>query len=315
MKYRRPATARVTSARMPTRIIRRFARRAGPVAPPRGPRLFVSSLRLAVFLAALASLADWRPRHPVRTAREAAIESGEPGPEWKVEPGFRHDVFTFARIQYTPGRWGWRGSGQWWIDFPDSDLNLSFRLQQLTSLRVDPDGRVLRLTDPDLFHYPWIYIVEPGELRFEEEEVSALRRYLLNGGFLMFDDFWGEDEWNNLEQQMKRVFPDRAFVELPLDHPIYSCVFPIRAKGQVPNVRTGIESQFDGVTWERWDAKEVHHRALLDDKGRILAIACHNTDNGDGWEREAWSDYYFHNFSEKIAYPLGINIIFYAMTH
>ena len=121
--------------------------------------------------------------------------------------------------------------------------------------------------------------------------------------------------WANLAAVMKKVFPDRAFTELPLTHPLYHCVFEIKVKGQVPNVRLGEESQYDGRTWERDDAREVHHRVISDDKGRIMVIATHNTDNGDGWEREGENDYYFRNFSEKIAYPLGINIIFYSMTH
>ena len=251
------------------------------------------------------------------TAREA--ESNSVGtPNWKVEEGFQKDVFTFVRIKYSTGgrysRWGaW---DRWAIDFPDSDLNLSYRLQQLTSLKVDPDTRVIEITDKELFDYPWIYIVEPGGLQFTDEEVPILRQYLLNGGFLMVDDFWGEAEWANFYQEIKRVFPEREPTELSLDHPIYHCVFDIKSKGQVPNIGLGVQSQYNGGrTWERWDAKEVHHRAIFDDKGRIMVIACHNTDNGDGWEREGESDYYFHNFSEKIAYPLGINIIFYAMTH
>ncbi len=251
--------------------------------------------------------------HPsVRTARE--VESHSSGtPNWTNAPGFERDVFTFVRIRYqSNGRWG-RGSCG--IDFPDSDLNLSYRLQQMTSMKVDPDGRVLNLTDPELFRYPWIYMVEVGSLQLREEEVPILRRYLLNGGFLMVDDFWGEAEWANLEREMKRVFPEREFTELSLDHPLYSCVFKIKEKGQVPNVRTGTWSEQTGITWEREDAREVHHRAWFDDKGRIMVIATHNTDNGDGWEREGENHYYFKNFSEKYAYPLGINIIFYAMTH
>ena len=106
-------------------------------------------------------------------------------------------------------------------------------------------------------------------------------------------------------------------IAAPLDHPLYSCVFTIKAKGQVPNIRTGAESEYTGITWENHDgdSRTVHHRALFDDKGRLLVLATHNTDNGDGWEREGESAYYFANFSEKIAYPLGINIIFYVMTH
>jgi len=252
-----------------------------------------------------------------KTARE--VESNSTGtPNWTNAPGFQKDVFTFVRIKYSRGVRGWGSAGHWETDFPDSDLNLSYRLQQVTSMKVDPNARVLELTDPDLYNYPWIYMVEPGGVSFTEEEVPILRKYLLNGGFLMCDDFWGDSEWNNLEYEMTRIFPDRKFVELSLDHPIYHCVFEIKSKGQVPNINLGIQSEFTGVTWEGnhdGDTRTVHHKAIFDDKGRMMVIATHNTDNGDGWEREGESDYYFHNFSEKIAYPLGINIIFYVMTH
>lgn len=257
-----------------------------------------------------------------RTARE--IPSHSTGtPTWTNPKGFETDVFTFARIRYSNGGlggggfYGRRGGSGWTTDTPDSDLNLSYRLQQMTSLKVDPDGRILNLTDPDLVQFPWIYIVEPGGLGFTEEEVTALRKYLLNGGFLMFDDFWGDYAWQNVEREMKRVFPDRSFAELSLDHPLYSCVFQIKSKGQIPNVSVGENSQYTGITWENHDGdtRTVHHRAIHDDKGRMMVIATHNTDNGDGWEREGEYEYFFKNFSEKIAYPLGINIIFYAMTH
>ena len=249
-----------------------------------------------------------------RTAREVPSHSTGT-PNWTNQAGLDKDVFTFVRIKYSRSPNAWRSAGYWWTDFPDSDLNLSYRLQQLTSIKVDPDGRVLELTDKELFDYPWIYMVEPGGLELTDEEVPILRRYLLNGGFLMVDDFWGEREWNNFYHEIKKVFPDREPVELPLDHPLYHCVFDIKSKGQVPNVYLGVQSQYSGVTWERPDAKEVHHRAIFDDKGRMMVMATHNTDNGDGWEREGEDDYYFHTFSENISYPLGINIIFYVMTH
>lgn len=249
----------------------------------------------------------------IRTARE--VESHSTGtPTWTNPAGFEQDVFSFARIRYLHGGRG--GRGGWSTDIPDSDLNLSYRLQQMTALRVNPDGRVLGLNDEDLANYPWIYIVEAGALYLTEAECRRLRDYLLNGGFLMFDDFWGERDWENMAEVMKQVFPERDFVELPLNHPLYHCVFDIRAKGQVPNVGLGVESEWNGgVTWERPDAQDVHHRVILDDAGRIMVFAAHNTDNGDGWEREGESDFYFRNFSEKISYPLGINVIFYAMTH
>ena len=247
-----------------------------------------------------------------RTARE--VNSHSTGtPNWTNPKNFQKDVFTFTRVKR--GRSPYGDGGSWSTDAPDSDLNLSYRLQQMTSMRVDPDGRFLWLTDKDLSDHPFIYMVEPGSLELTDLEVVALRNYLLNGGFLMLDDFWGEYAWKMVEQVFKKVLPERSFSELPLDHALYHCVFDIKAKGQVPNVGLGVDSEYTGITWERSDAKEVHHRAIFDDKGRLMVLATHNTDNGDGWEREGESDYYFHNFSEKIAYPLGINIIFYVMTH
>jgi hypothetical protein len=261
-------------------------------------------------------------------------------PDWEPDKEFSHDVFTFVRIRYAsgygrdgyggrsgrrPGR-GFRGDygrgygrgfsgGNWATDYPDSDLNFSFRLHQLTSMEVNPDGVVLELTDPKLFDYPFIYIVEPGRLVFSEEEVKVLRRYLLNGGFLMVDDFWGEDEWYNFYREIKRVFPDREPRELNLNHPIFHAVFDLKEKPQIPSINVALQGRNYGITWEREDARVPHYKAIYDDKGRIMSIICHNTDLGDGWEREGEDEWYFREFSEKKAYPLGINIVFYAMTH
>ena len=245
-----------------------------------------------------------------RTAREVPSHSTGT-PNWTNAPGFEKDVFTFVRVrrERKPST-----GGSWWTDTPDSDLNLSYRLQQMTSLKVDPNGRYLHLTDSDLSDYPFIYMVEPGSLYLDDDEVVALRKYLLNGGFLMVDDFWGESEWQGMAEEIQKVFPDKKWVELPLTHPIYNIVFPINSKIQVPGIdhwrRTG------GNTSERGaDSAVVHHRAIFDDKGRMMIIATHNMDNGDGWEREGESTEYFKQFSEKVSYPLGINIIVYSMTH
>ena len=117
-------------------------------------------------------------------------------------------------------------------------------------------------------------MVEPGSLDLSDEEAKVLANYLLNGGFLWLDDFWGEHEWDNVAAEMKKVFPDRDFVELPLTNGLYHCVFEIKAKGQVPNIGLGTDSQFDPEhrTWERADAKVVHHRAIFDDKGRLMVL-------------------------------------------
>lgn len=231
-------------------------------------------------------------------------------PSWENDQRFPDDMFTFVRIRYK----SWRG-GAWATDYPDSDLNFSYRLQQLTSIRTHPEGKIMELTDPALFDHPFIYIIEPGGIQLDEDEVAALRKYLLAGGFLMVDDFWGESEWEVFHEQFKRVFPDRDLVELPLDHPIFHCVYDLKKKYQVPSIGMAHAGREYGITWEREDAREVHYKGLFDDKGRMLAIVCHNTDLGDGWEREGEDEWYFREFSEKKAYPMGINIIFYAMTH
>ena len=237
-------------------------------------------------------------------------------PSWEVDKSFKSDVFTFVRIRYSDGRYGGGRYGRkWTTDYPDAELNFSYRLQQLTSLKVDPNGKTLALTDDELFDYPFIYMVEPGALVFDEAEVVALRKYLLNGGFLMVDDFWGEDEWENFYNEIKRVFPDREPVELDLSHPIFHSVYDLKEKPQLPSIGVAHAFKGTGITWEREDAEHVHYRAIFDDKGRMMAIICHNTDLGDGWEREGEDEWYFREFSEKKAYPMGINIVFYAMTH
>jgi len=238
-------------------------------------------------------------------------------PDWKVSERFPEDVFTFVRVQYDSmygGRGGWGRGGDWTTDWPDSDLNFSYRLQQLTSLKVDPEPISLRLTDPRLFDYPFLYMIEPGRLAFSEEEVVALRRYLLNGGFMMVDDFWGDAQYENFYNEIKRVFPDREPFDIPLDHPVFQCVYKLRERPQVPSIHTWMGT---GQMYEDHGpgSVEVHYRGIADDKGRLVVFIGHNTDLGDGWEREGEDPEYFHEFAEKKSYPLGINIVTYAMTH
>lgn len=241
-------------------------------------------------------------------------------PDWSYEPGFTADVFSFNRVEYLSfddyGRFG----EKWSIDHPDAEWNLAFRLTEMTSMKVDPKGRIVRLTERDLMGSPFIYIIEPGGMQLRESEVNALRTYLLNGGFLMVDDFWGDYQWNNFEREIKRVFPNRPIQDVPITHEIFNAAIQMKLQEapQIPNVQQGVESQWTGVTWEPRNgpgAEEPHYRAILDDRERIMVFICHNTDLGDGWEREGESEYYFREFSEKKAFPLGINILFYAMTH
>jgi hypothetical protein len=236
-------------------------------------------------------------------------------PEWKNDERFKSDVFTFVRVRYSSGGgYGGRG-GNWATDYPDSDLNFSYRLHELTALEVDPNGKILDLTDEAIFDYPWMYLIEPGRMSLSEAEVQGLRKYCLNGGFLMVDDFWGDYEWQNFYDNIKRVFPDRDPLELPLEHEIFHCVYDLKMKPQVPSIHSW---QATGLTYEQGhggDVQTVHYKGIFDDKGRMMVIICHNTDLGDGWEREGESVEYFKEFAEKWSYPLGINIVTYAMTH
>ncbi len=247
--------------------------------------------------------------------REYRSEEEDRGgvPEWKNDERFKDDVFFFARVRYSSyGGYGRRGGGDWATDYPDSEFNFSYRLHELTALETDPYGKIVELTDDALFDYPWLYLIEPGNMYLEEAEVLALRKHLLNGGFLMVDDFWGEDEWQTFYENIKRVFPDREPVELPLEHEIFNCVYQLKQKPQIPSIHRWLRG---GGTAERWDAETPHYKGIFDDKGRMMVIICHNTDVGDGWEREGVDTGYFKEFSEKWSYPLGINILMYAMTH
>ena len=256
------------------------------------------------------------PEH-VKTAREIPTRSVDT-PMWENPSAFARDVFTFTRLRY--GSDGWRsgaGGGSWTTDLPDADLNLSFRLQQMTSLKVDPHARIIRANDPDLARYPFLMASAPGALELGEDEILGLRRYLENGGFFLLTDFWGDREWEHFEGMMRRVLPEQRFIELSLDHPIYSCLFPIKKKNQVPRIDLGVRNLASGTpTWERGpDGQEVHHRAIFDAKGRLVVLALHNSDDSDGWEREGEDTGYFHAFAEGMAYPLAINVLFYVMTH
>lgn len=244
---------------------------------------------------------------------------GNEYPTWPVSKSLPNDVFTFARIRYnSAGGRGWgRGGRQWSTDYPDSDLNMSYRLQQLTSLQVNPNGVVVDIDPEQIRHYPFLYMIEVGNISLTDEEAKTMRDYMLNGGFVMVDDFWGTDAWENFEVALKQIWPDREIEEIPLEHEIFHMVFPLKVKPQIPHIRFAEYVIQQGITYEfdKPGSEHVHYRGVFDDKRRLMMIICWNTDTGEGWEQEGTDPWYFREFSEKYAYPLGINIIFYALTH
>jgi hypothetical protein len=222
--------------------------------------------------------------------------------------------WTFARIRYTawtmpPGRFSSPEDEPWFIDAPAAEHNLSRRLATVTSIQVN-DPVVLTLEDPNLWSYPWIYIVEPGNLRLKDSEVPILREFLLRGGTLTFDDFHGPVEWANMEREMKRVFPERNIVELPRTHPIYSCFYQLDGYPQTP----GLGSFLQGRTWEKGGFTAAL-RAIEDDNGRAMVLINWNTDMGDGWEWSNAAEYPGYVKFTSQAYRMQINEIIYALTH
>jgi hypothetical protein len=197
----------------------------------------------------------------------------------------------------------------WYIDAPAAEQNLSRRVQATTSILVE-DPIVLALDDPRLFAYPWIYFVEPGNLRMLDPDVALLREFLLRGGTAVFDDFHGPLEWENLAGELKRVFPERKIVEVPKDHSVFTAFYKIDEYPQI----AGIGSFLAGRTWEK-GGFVPHLRTILDDDGRPMVFINWNTDMGDGWEWSNATEYPGYVKFTAEAYRMAINEIVYSLTH
>lgn len=226
--------------------------------------------------------------------------------------------WNFCRVVYNGG--GGDGGG-WSVDYPRADMNLSIRLAELTKTDVsrtasgDPNYLLVRLTDPQLFNCPFVMMTEVGNAWFDEEEAAALRLYLLKGGFLWVDDFWGSFAWEAWVDQLRKALPADQFaiVDLANDHPLYRMQFDIKQTPQIASINHWAST--GGSTSERGaDSAIVHTRAILDSHGRVMVLMTHNTDFGDSFEREADDPRYFLNFSVP-GYQFGINTMLYSMTH
>lgn len=220
------------------------------------------------------------------------------------EPSRGHE-FYFTRAMYSSWGRGW----SWATDYPKADRQFLIGLKRMTVIDAYDMENTIRLDDPRLRRFPFLYALEVGRMRLSPDEVAGLRDYILAGGFLFIDDFWGDREWYNLEQEMRRVFPEYTIRELPLDHPAFSTVYNIDEIVQVPNVGRGTRG---GPTWEK-GGYVPHVRAIVAEDGRLLVAIHWNTDLGDAWE---WADnpYYPLRYS-NYAWQVGINFIVYAMTH
>ena len=239
--------------------------------------------------------------------------------------------FYFTRLAYTEdGSRGWgRFVGQnyrcpefgggnffppqgmgWSMDSPGADCKFMGGVHRLTGLDVHPNPNMVELLDDALFKFPYAYVVEPGGMDLSKLEVAQLREYLLRGGFIHADDFWGLYELENFQFQMRKVFPEYSFEVLSTSDPAFHTFFDIDEIIQIPGQDAGC---FGGPTYERNDDREARVYGLRNESGRLMVVATYNSDLGDAWE---YMDLpcYPAKYSGQ-AYRLGLNFMIYAATH
>ncbi len=224
------------------------------------------------------------------------------------------DAFTFVRIEYDTTSSSWHEDEEWgvwrtWaVDFPAADRNFLRGVRRLTNIHVNREPIVMRLDDERIFEYPFLYMLEVGRLgiRFSEKELQNLRQYLLRGGFLFIDDFWGTWQWSNFYKTFSQVFPDKSIVELGKDHQIFHSFFDIDGPQMIPRV-------YNVDNYPEQDVDVAVNRAVLDDDGRVMVLMNWNSDIGDGWEH-TYHPVYPTQYA-NMAYRLGINYLMYALTH
>lgn len=242
--------------------------------------------------------------------RNGRIVTGELPPE--------RTGFTFCRLVYTSTYREPSGSG-WNTDYPLADQNFMVRFSELTSGEItrqgegDPHHALVRASDDALFQCPFLYASDAGTIGWDENDVARMREYFDKGGMLWADDFWGDLAWSRWVYQISRVLPEYEFVELSINHPIFSTFYTVEKIPQIPSIQHWRRS--GGETSERGEETAVPRIwGLFDDRGRLLVLASHNTDIADGWEREGEDWEFFHLFS-PYGYAVGINVALWSMTH
>lgn len=268
----------------------------------------IGLILLACLVAVIGALAQSRFNPPLRK-----VEDRGGAPDWEVKSLFPNEAFTFVRLRYHTINGDYRA--HWSCDYPGADLNFSHRLQELTALDVSPDGLILDLTDKELLKHPFAFMTSPGRMALSAEDAAGLRDYVMNGGFVMVDDFWGREHLENVRKELAKALPGIVPVNLPLTHPIFHIVYDLKEKPQVPSINAWSQ----GLEIEPWHGDmtdpDPHFLAYHDARGRIMILLCHNNDLADGWEREGENIDYYKRYSERWSYPMGVNIVAYAMSH
>jgi hypothetical protein len=229
--------------------------------------------------------------------------------------------FVICRLEYERVRYEDAGIG-WMTDYPYAEVNLTTRFSELTKTRVsrDHDGSpnfyVVRATDAALFNCPIVVASDAGTIGFNDDEIKGLRDYLLKGGFLWVDDFWGTAAWEQWSSQISQVLPPPQFQieDVGLDDPMLSSILRVDHIPQITNILYWRRSGGLSTSERGEDSAEVHLRAIRDGKRRIMVLMTHNTDVADSWEREGEDRGFFEQFSPN-GYALGIDVLVHVMTH
>jgi hypothetical protein len=265
-------------------------------------RLVLAGLTLCAVGSAAAAGVALRPTGPAEPVPSPEADAGP------AAPGDLLHNFYFVRAQYTD-RGLYPNWKDWKTDFPKADVQFLTVFTRLADVDAFEEGLPIRLDDPELRRFPYLYAVEVGQMKLTDTEVDGLRSYLLAGGLLVVDDFWGTDEWRTFESQMRRVLPERRLVDVPLDHALFHAYYDIDEIVQVPN--SG-QAAGGGQTWES-DGVVPAVRGIFGEDGRLMVVANWNTDLGDAWEW-AESPHYPLKYS-TYAIRMGVNTIVYALSH
>jgi hypothetical protein len=229
--------------------------------------------------------------------------------------------FVICRLAYTRVRAEQSGIG-WQTDYPYAEVNLTTRLSELTRTRISRDGEgtpnfyVVRPTDAALFNCPIVLASDAGTIGFRDEEVESLRTFLLKGGFLWADDFWGSAAWAQWESQIERILPrpDFRIEDVSLSDPMLRSLFELKHIPQITNILFWRQTGGTDTSERGADSEEVHLRTIRDGSGRIMVLMSHNTDVADSWEREGEDTGFFYQFSPD-GYALGLDVVLHVMTH
>jgi len=279
---------------------------------PRFLRRLVKPALFALSLALLHPSSHAEREFRVYQSLEAQADVELP-PDYLV-PG----EFVIGRLMYPSARsfrwFGWggdwtQGGTSWAVDYPRADRTFARLLRRLTRVNVRSVEQPVNLDDgDDVYDWPFLMVGLPGMWDLTDSQVAKLREYLLRGGFLFCDSFFGTLEWEGFVAGMRRVFPDRPIVELKDDHPLFHTVYDLTVRTQVPNMNAllgGVPYRADGVI--------PHWRAIVDDTGRVMVAIAFNNDVGDSWQWADDPDY--PQESASVGMRMGVNFAVYAMTH